>query len=127
MMLLISSSEVRADSILHKLGSKSSCNLLFCGGIADTVVLTHPMPGLSTTPDADVPLSPQDVLEKPLSKADNIRMLLDLNGGVCEVVTGVSLGTNPPSLSWGKAAYSVLFIVSVYPVLEAPGYKIKCV
>ncbi|KAI0956399.1 hypothetical protein AcV7_006818 [Taiwanofungus camphoratus] len=73
---------------------------------ADTVVLTHPMPGLSTTPDADVPLSPQDVLEKPLSKADNIRMLLDLNGGVCEVVTGVSL---------------------VYPVLEAPGYKIKSI
>jgi len=35
-----------------------------------------------------------------------MRMLLDLNGGVCEVVTGVSL---------------------VYPILEAPGYQIKSI
>ncbi|KAI0077807.1 Maf/Ham1 [Panus rudis PR-1116 ss-1] len=73
---------------------------------ADTVVLTHPSPGLSTTPFADAPMGRQDILEKPLDKDDNLRMLLDLNGGVCEVVTGVSL---------------------VYPVLEAPGYKIKSI
>lgn len=35
-----------------------------------------------------------------------MRMLLDMNGGVCEVVTGVTI---------------------VYPVLEAPGYNIKYV
>jgi septum formation protein len=34
----------------------------------------------------------QELLEKPTSKEDNMRMLLDLNGGVCEVVTGVALG-----------------------------------
>lgn len=34
----------------------------------------------------------QELLEKPSSKEDNMRMLMDLNGGVCEVVTGVSLG-----------------------------------
>ncbi|KAH9948574.1 Maf/Ham1, partial [Amylocystis lapponica] len=73
---------------------------------ADTVVLTHQLPGLSSTPYAETPFSPQDVLEKPISKEDNLRMLLDLNGGVCEVVTGVSV---------------------VYPVLEAPGYKIKSI
>jgi len=48
--------------------------------------------------------SPAFVLEKPISKADNLRMLLDLNGKSCEVVTGVAL---------------------VYPVLSAPGYEIK--
>ena len=34
----------------------------------------------------------QELLEKPRSKADHLRMLQDLNGSVCEVVTGVSLG-----------------------------------
>jgi Maf-like protein len=34
----------------------------------------------------------QELLEKPENKADNLRMLQDLNGNVCEVVTGVSLG-----------------------------------
>ena len=45
-----------------------------------------------------------DLLEKPESKEDNMRMLLDLNGRSCEVVTGVSV---------------------VYPILTAPGYGIK--
>ncbi|KAI0791223.1 Maf/Ham1 [Abortiporus biennis] len=73
---------------------------------ADTVVLTHPSPSLSQTPFADAPSGPQEILEKPVDKEDNLRMLLDLNGGVCEVVTGVSV---------------------IYPVLEAPGYKIKSI
>ncbi|KAI0656444.1 Maf/Ham1 [Cubamyces menziesii] len=74
---------------------------------ADTVVLTHPPPGLSSTPRfVDELPPPQDILEKPTDKEDNLRMLLDLNGGVCEVVTGVSV---------------------VFPVLEAPGYKIKSI
>jgi septum formation protein len=34
------------------------------------------------------------VLEKPASKEDNLRMLLDQNGAVCEVVTGVTIGTS---------------------------------
>lgn len=60
---------------------------------ADTVVLTHPLPGLSSIPrfEDEAPF-PQDILEKPIDKDDNMRMLLDLNGGVCEVVTGVSIG-----------------------------------
>ena len=41
---------------------------------------------------ADAPATPQEILEKPSSKEDNMRMLLDMNGTVCEVVTGVSLG-----------------------------------
>lgn len=32
------------------------------------------------------------ILEKPTSKADNLRMLLDMNGKTVEVVTGVALG-----------------------------------
>ncbi|ELU40486.1 Maf domain-containing protein [Rhizoctonia solani AG-1 IA] len=42
--------------------------------------------------------------QKPQDKGDNLRMLLELNGGRCEVVTGVSV---------------------VYPILTAPGYAIK--
>ena len=61
---------------------------------ADTVVLTHPPPGLSSSPRfVDELPPPQDILEKPTDKEDNLRMLLDLNGGVCEVVTGVSVGS----------------------------------
>ena len=61
---------------------------------ADTVVLTHPPLGLSSIPyEHDSPVA-QDILEKPASKEDNLRMLLDLNGGVCEVVTGVSVGVS---------------------------------
>ncbi|KAI0711849.1 Maf/Ham1 [Cerioporus squamosus] len=73
---------------------------------ADTVVLTHPPEGLKSMRFADEPTGPQDILEKPTDKEDNMRMLLDLNGGICEVVTGVSI---------------------VFPVLEAPGYKIKSI
>lgn len=36
----------------------------------------------------------QDLLEKPRNKEDQGRMLLDLNGNVCEVVTGVVIGTH---------------------------------
>ncbi|KAJ8592874.1 Maf Ham1 [Rhizopogon salebrosus TDB-379] len=68
---------------------------------ADTVVFTHALP--STTIEMETGVR-QELLEKPTSEEDNMRMLLDLNGGVCEVVTGVAL---------------------VYPILSAPGYEIK--
>ncbi|KIJ13514.1 hypothetical protein PAXINDRAFT_170401, partial [Paxillus involutus ATCC 200175] len=68
---------------------------------ADTVVLTHVLP--STTLEIETGTR-QELLEKPISKEDNLCMLQDLNGSVCEVVTGVSL---------------------VYPILTAPGYAVK--
>lgn len=59
---------------------------------ADTVVLTRINPSTSTAHDSLLPDVKPDILEKPTSKVDNLRMLLDMNGGVCEVVTGVSIG-----------------------------------
>ncbi|KIY70293.1 Maf/Ham1 [Cylindrobasidium torrendii FP15055 ss-10] len=73
---------------------------------ADTVVLTHVQPTTSRIDYSLLPQQRQDVLEKPIDKADNARMLMDLNGGVCEVVTGVTI---------------------VYPVLTAPGYAMKSI
>ncbi|KDR78545.1 hypothetical protein GALMADRAFT_243959 [Galerina marginata CBS 339.88] len=73
---------------------------------ADTVVLTHPQPVTSDTSYSILPGIVQELLEKPTSKQDNLRMLLDLNGNVCEVVTGVTV---------------------VYPILTAPGYNIKSI
>jgi len=73
---------------------------------ADTVVFTHAQPFTSGTSYSVLPDIHQELLEKPTSKADNLRMLLDMNGGVCEVVTGVSI---------------------VYPVLASPGYDIKSI
>lgn len=65
--------------------------LLVCA-IADTVVLTRTVP--ATTLEMEMGTDTcSELLEKPVSKDDNLRMLLDLNGNVCEVVTGVSLGT----------------------------------
>lgn len=52
-------------------------------------MFTHALP--STTLEMALGTR-QELLEKPLSKADHLRMLQDLNGNVCEVVTGVSLG-----------------------------------
>ncbi|KAF8311963.1 Maf/Ham1 [Clavulina sp. PMI_390] len=74
---------------------------------ADTVVLSHytpPISGTSTSLHWETP--EPELLEKPGSKEDNLRMLLDLNGKACEVVTGVSV---------------------VYPILMAPGYAIKSI
>ena len=59
---------------------------------ADTVVLTHAQPVSSDVAYSELPAVQQELLEKPVNKADNLRMLQDLNGSVCEVVTGVSLG-----------------------------------
>ncbi|KAJ6543579.1 inosine triphosphate pyrophosphatase-like protein [Mycena vulgaris] len=73
---------------------------------ADTVVLSHALPSTSQTSYEMLPETSQELLEKPASKEDNIRMLLDLNGGVCEVVTG---------------------LVVVYPVLTSPGYMIRSI
>ncbi|KAF7365235.1 CS domain-containing protein [Mycena venus] len=73
---------------------------------ADTVVLTHALPSTTQTSFEMLPSIKQELLEKPESKEDNFRMLLDLNGGVCEVVTG---------------------LVVVYPVLTSPGYTIRSI
>lgn len=59
---------------------------------ADTVVLTHILNAHSGVHESLLPQQRPDILEKPISKADNLRMLLELNGAACEVVTGVSLG-----------------------------------
>lgn len=61
-------------------------------GKADTVVFTHAQPSISGTSYADLPQIAQELLEKPTSKADNLRMLLDMSGSVCEIVTGVTVG-----------------------------------
>jgi len=68
-------------------------------------VLAH-----ATTPNATTAggtdASRPEILEKPGSKVETLRMLLDLNGKVCEVVTGVSL---------------------VFPIITAPGYGIRSI
>ncbi|KAG5652182.1 hypothetical protein H0H81_005981 [Sphagnurus paluster] len=73
---------------------------------ADTVVLSHAQPVTSDVGYSLLPGMNQELLEKPSSKEDNLRMLLDLNGNVCEVVTGVTI---------------------VYPVLSAPGYSLRSI
>ena len=47
----------------------------------------------SNTSYSMLPAMNQELLEKkPSSKEDNLRMLLDMNGNVCDVVTGVVIG-----------------------------------
>ncbi|KAG9089649.1 hypothetical protein FRC07_012282 [Ceratobasidium sp. 392] len=71
---------------------------------ADTVVLSKPEAAGSNIHDSLLPQTRPEILEKPADAADNLRMLLDLNGRKCEVVTGVTV---------------------VYPILTAPGYAVK--
>ncbi|KIO21346.1 hypothetical protein M407DRAFT_80517 [Tulasnella calospora MUT 4182] len=71
---------------------------------ADTVVLSRIEPATSNLgAGLEHDIRPE-ILEKPTSKADNLRMLLDMNGRSCEVVTGVSV---------------------VFPIPTAPGHPIK--
>lgn len=84
------------------------------------MVLTHAQPITSDTAYSVLPQANQELLEKPESKADNLRMLLDLNGGVCEVVTGLVVG----ELSSTKR-FLVKARPAVFPVLTSPGYNIK--
>ena len=63
---------------------------------ADTVVLTHAAPVVGQVHESLLPPMTQEILEKPVDKEDNLRMLLDLNGGICEVVTGVVLSKSSP-------------------------------
>jgi len=71
---------------------------------ADTIVITRPTPPTSDIAPSLLPHTNPEVLEKPGTKEENFRMLLDLNGQQCEVVTGISI---------------------VYPILTAPGFQIK--
>ncbi|KAL0581005.1 hypothetical protein V5O48_000999 [Marasmius crinis-equi] len=77
---------------------------------ADTVVLTHAQPSTSQVGYNLLPEVNQELLEKPQNKSDNLRMLMDLNGNVCEVVTGVTIA-----------------VYKVYPVLQSPGYSIRSI
>ena len=54
--------------------------------------MTHAQPVTSDVAYSMLQAVNQELLEKPSSKEDNLRMLLDLNGGVCEVVTGLVVG-----------------------------------
>ena len=65
---------------------------LSLGILADTIVLSHHVSPASLVHEDSLTERRPDILEKPQSKADNLRMLLELNGGACEVVTGVTLG-----------------------------------
>ena len=56
------------------------------------MVLTHPQQITSDTSYSLLPVANQELLEKPSSKEDNLRMLMDMNGNVCEVVTGLVVG-----------------------------------
>lgn len=87
--LLISLSVVSCVSVVCVWGGTSLHTRFVCFVIADTVVFTHALP--STTLEMEMGMR-QELLEKPTSKADHLRMLQDLNGNVCEVVTGLSLG-----------------------------------
>lgn len=59
-------------------------------------MLTHAQPSTSESSYAAIPDSVQHLLEKPADKEDNLRMLLDMNGAVVEVVTGVTIGQQHP-------------------------------
>ena len=90
---LTSSSEVRVQFAIHMhILNSNSLSLSSSAYTADTVVLTHTVPVSSEVHSSLLPAERPEILEKPISKADNLRMLLDLNGAACEVVTGVSLG-----------------------------------
>ena len=89
--------------------------------IADTVVLTYPPLGIHSIQYEDAPPASQDILEKPSSKEDNLRMLLDLNGNVCEVVTGVSVGKTVNANCYADSCLMILVFGHPYPSVSGIG------
>jgi septum formation protein len=83
---------------LSRMSKASVCYVTYASS-ADTVVLSHHVTPTTTTHHSEVPDKRPDILEKPQNKADNLRMLMELNGGACEVVTGVTVG---------KSAFSII-------------------
>ncbi|KAK0549697.1 hypothetical protein OC846_001626 [Tilletia horrida] len=61
-------------------------------------------PELVISADTVVLDASDNILEKPIDRDDNLRMLQELNGKKCHVITGVTI---------------------VYPILQAPGYEVK--
>jgi len=102
----VATATYKAIQVYEKLVGENPDNAPDIVIAADTVVFTHAQPITSDTAYSMLPDVNQELLEKPSSKEDNLRMLLDLNGGVCEVVTG---------------------LVIVYPTLVSPGYTIKSI
>ncbi|KAL9709010.1 hypothetical protein Ac2012v2_007826 [Leucoagaricus gongylophorus] len=94
---------------------------------ADTIVLTHALPSTSQTSYTVLPQINQELLEKPLNRSDNLRMLMDMNGGVCEVVTGVCVGQLPSSYLSTSESNIYMFSHVAYPVIYSPGYTIKSI
>ena len=71
---------------------------------------------------ANEPTGPQDILEKPRDKEDNMRMLLDLNGGICEVVTGVSVGA-PSTFNVPNRHLTLLLLICSVSGARSPGVQ----
>jgi septum formation protein len=84
---------------------------------ADTVVLTRD--DAITSGYQTSGLGP-DILEKPETREENLRMLMELNGKSCEVVTGVTVCKHPHCL-----VIQVAYISLVFPIVTAPGYKLQ--
>lgn len=61
-----------------------------------------------------------NILEKPDTREENLRMLQELNGKSCEVVTGVTVRKQ---ISIERSSISKH--ISVFPVITAPGYKLQ--
>ncbi|TEB31561.1 hypothetical protein FA13DRAFT_1709522 [Coprinellus micaceus] len=68
---------------------------------ADTIVLTYPSPLASSVSYRLQPGTEQQLLEKPGTKEEYLRMLLDMNGDICAML--------------------------IFPVLQSPGYKISSI
>lgn len=92
---------------------------------ADTVVLTHAQPSTTQTSYSELPHTRQELLEKPDNKADCLRMLLDLNGSVCEVVTGVTVSESTLLLAPCEWELTEGRVTIVYPILTSPGYAMR--
>ncbi|RXK38823.1 septum formation protein Maf [Tremella mesenterica] len=71
---------------------------------ADTVVIFPPE--ADTRPGGISQGETSEILEKPVSKADQTRILSSMSGRACEVVTGICIA---------------------YPIIEAPGFKLQSI
>ena len=63
-----------------------------------------------------------EILEKPISKDEQLRWLMVMAGRSCEVVTGVTIGM---AFSQHNRVCAETCTTTVYPSVEAPGYKLE--
>jgi septum formation protein len=96
---LVISGKLAVSPVLRKANSPADTVVIYPPTSASSSSTTYPADqrptATASAEDDGPPATDEDlceILEKPISKDDQLRMLQNMSGSDCEIVTGVSIG-----------------------------------